>query len=60
METDDGHVIIILSHEDKDYVVDAGFASHLLYIQSLLTEKSSPQTGEYRIRKRNTRKVRIF
>lgn len=43
---DDGHVIIILSHEDKDYVVDAGFASHLPYIQSLLTEKSSPLKQE--------------
>ena len=38
---DDGHVIIILHHNNKDYVIDAGFASHLPYIQSLLTEKSS-------------------
>ena len=32
---DDGHVIIILNHNNKDYVIDAGFASHLPYIQSL-------------------------
>ena len=43
---DDGHVIIILSHEDKDYVVDAGFASHLPLHPVLLTEKSSPLKQE--------------
>ncbi|TKH87688.1 arylamine N-acetyltransferase, partial [Bacillus cereus] len=54
---DDGHVIIILSHEDKDYVVDAGFASHLpLHPVPFNGEVISSQTGEYRIRKRNTRK----
>ncbi|MES9784782.1 arylamine N-acetyltransferase, partial [Bacillus thuringiensis] len=54
---DDGHVIIILSHEDKDYVVDAGFASHLpLHPVPFNGDVISSQTGEYRIRKRNTRK----
>lgn len=43
---DDGHVIIILSHEDKDYVVDAGYASHLPLHPVLLTEKSSPLKQE--------------
>ena len=38
---DDGHVIIILHHNNKDYVIDAGFASHLPLHPVLLTEKSS-------------------
>ncbi len=39
-------VIIILSHEGKDYVVDAGFASHLPLHPVPLTEKSSPLKQE--------------
>ncbi|PGS57871.1 arylamine N-acetyltransferase, partial [Bacillus cereus] len=26
---DDGHVIIILKHENQKYIIDGGFASHL-------------------------------
>ena len=38
---DDGHVIIILNHNNKDYVIDAGFASHLPLHPVPLPEKSS-------------------
>lgn len=54
---DDGHVIIILHHNKKDYVIDAGFASHLpLHPVPFSGEVISSQTGEYRIRKRTTQK----
>ena len=54
---DDGHVIIILSHENKDYVVDAGFASHLPLHPVLLKEKPSPLKQEnIEFVNRNTRK----
>ena len=54
---DDGHVIIILHHNNKDYVIDAGFASHLpLHPVPFNGEVISSQTGEYRICKRITPK----
>ncbi|AJQ62797.1 arylamine N-acetyltransferase family protein [Bacillus thuringiensis] len=54
---DDGHVIIILNHNDQKYIIDGGFASHLpLYPVPFSGEVISSQTGKYRIRKQNTDK----
>ncbi|HDX9707976.1 TPA: arylamine N-acetyltransferase [Bacillus thuringiensis] len=54
---DNGHVIIILKHENQKYIVDGGFASHLpLYPVPFAGEVVSSQTGKYRIRKQNTEK----
>ncbi|MGG0814716.1 arylamine N-acetyltransferase [Paenibacillus alvei] len=54
---DDGHVIIILNHNDQKYIIDGGFASHLpLYPVPFSGEVISSQTGKYRIRKQNTEK----
>ncbi|WII35285.1 arylamine N-acetyltransferase family protein [Paenibacillus thiaminolyticus] len=54
---DDGHVIIILNHNDQKYIIDGGFASHLpLYPVPFSGEVISSQTGKYRIRKQKTEK----
>ncbi|MGU3443612.1 arylamine N-acetyltransferase family protein [Bacillus cereus] len=54
---DDGHVIIILKHENQRYIIDGGFASHLpLYPVPFNGGVISSQTGKYRIRKQNTEK----
>ncbi|PGS74406.1 arylamine N-acetyltransferase [Bacillus cereus] len=54
---DDGHVIIILKHKNKKYVIDGGFASHLpLYPVPFTGEVISSQTGKYRIREQDTDK----
>lgn len=54
---DDGHIIIILNHNDQKYIIDGGFASHLpLYPVPFSGEVISSQTGKYRIRKQKTEK----
>lgn len=54
---DDGHVIIIMTHENQKYIIDGGFASHLpLYPVPFSGEIISSQTGKYRICKQETLK----
>ena len=51
---DDGHVIIVLQHKRKNYLIAAGFASYLP-LQPIPFHDGSV-TGEYRVRKQKTEK----
>lgn len=54
---DDGHVIIVLQHKLKNYIIDAGFASYLpLQPVSFYGDSVTSVTGEYRVRQQNTEK----
>ncbi|MEF8684107.1 arylamine N-acetyltransferase family protein [Bacillus cereus] len=54
---DDGHALILLQHQNENYIIDAGFASYLpLYPVPFNGASVTSVTGEYRVRKQNTEK----